>query len=1040
MKRTAAKGMKKNRGSVLVLAMVFMVMIMFLAGVFLQLTTVNIKSVVREAERIKASWIARAGISQQIHDLRGYYNLYQYRVSKDVAFGGGQYSIGSMALIGRGFHYSLIASVGEYPVSTSTVTDSMTARFAETARLEMNATTDFAQFMDLGNGTKSFYRTNINGPLHVNGNALIGKMYGASSFFKESSIFGPVIDCSQRINIKDGDPTSSWVGSDSHVLFAEGDTPDPFDVYYNYAVYSKTPEAWPHFSRVFFEAKGHSFWSDGPYDAKKYPCTVTKTADDGSTYSYNLLTDSSNGGKFINVPTMANITYKYFAHLITADWTMNWQHPLGKVTNITNYEIKVVPGQTDALPNKGLQTLHWWGPALNLGPVLFQADGFSYDIPSDRDLAYINVAMLRYDSWPNIPNLPIGYGQNSLYQGTDKTDLVNHPGDPVDPTNLPPTCINIDYPSKKLKITYPVVWGWWRFDTKPADTGQKWRGRRYTWAVLNLKSSNPGAPNGYAVDRVVDNATDQVFTLRGDVAANMPLDSTGLASVYNLTKPMSFSFSNNPPNDGTYPNTPSIPDYAVSPTDPWQDYNKKNLVRVRFVFGGFNGVKGYSSDPLYLAAQFTDEWRVVPVTPLGGANITVTGESDPNVSLTSVDTNGAAIFNQFSAVAGCDFSTGDIVFAKMVGGSQRGAKPGKWDVHSGSTVSGGTAWPYVANATLGYVRVEALWSHDFPTNLSVWLHDTQKVIKYDLSNVNEDNCPRPQVIGDLNDPIEKQKYGIIYCQVPVALYGVPKVPVTIFCEDDVYLGAINQSYLDNDQFWDTRKLHVFPTKYEDDAYQPVAVISKGVVYTDYTLAPQYETPNYDQTKISCNYYVGTDPKYDYNPDVFGHVNKRYYPKKLAVYHSLWSTDYFGDDDIQLGGSLGCFGRGYSNLITDPTAMYQPSPRYYGSHYRSLDSNLYSTHKYLNRMAPQAASTKFNARLENSGTYAKVYNNSFRTNPPPHAPNMVSIVSHNIMYDHASTQAFIENLQAALNTQDGTPDYSDQKFVATLHDLLSSLGE
>ena len=124
MKRTAAKGMKKNRGSVLVLAMVFMVMIMFLAGVFLQLTTVNIKSVVREAERIKASWIARAGISQQIHDLRGYYNLYQYRVSKDVAFGGGQYSIGSMALIGRGFHYSLIASVGEYPVSTSTVTGS----------------------------------------------------------------------------------------------------------------------------------------------------------------------------------------------------------------------------------------------------------------------------------------------------------------------------------------------------------------------------------------------------------------------------------------------------------------------------------------------------------------------------------------------------------------------------------------------------------------------------------------------------------------------------------------------------------------------------------------------------------------------------------------------------------------------------------------------------------------------------------------------------------------------------------------------------
>ena len=1037
MKRTAAKGMKRNRGSVLVLAMVFMVMIMFLAGVFLQLTTVNIKSVVKEAERIKASWIARAGISQQIHDLRGYYDLYQYRVSKDVAFGGGQYSIGSMALIGRGFHYSLVASVGEYPVSTSTVTDSTTARFAETARLEMNSTTDFVEFLDVKNGTRSLYRTNLNGPLHVNGNALIGKSYGACSFFKESSIFGPVIDCSQKINILGAFGESQFTGTDSHVLFAEGDTPDPFVAYYTSDTIKFTPESWPHFSRVFFEAKGHSFWPDGPYDAKKYPCTVTKTADDGSTYSYNLLADRDNGGKFINVPTMADLTYKYFGHLISPDWTMNWNHPIGKVTNITNYEIKVVPGQTDALPNKGLQTLHWWGPALNLGPVLFQADGFSYDIPTDRDLAYINVATLRYDSWPKIPNLPIGYGQNSYCETSDKTDIVNYPGDPVDPINLPPTCINVDGPNKKLKITYPVVWGWWRFDTKPADTGQMWRGRRYTWAVLNLKSSNPGAPNGYAVDRVVDSATDQVFTLRGDVAANMPLDGTGLDKIYALTTPMSFSYSNNPPNDGTYPNTPGLPaTYAVSPGDPAY---YKNKVRVRLVFGGYNGVQGYSTDPIYGAARFTDEWRVVPasVNALYGTTLTCTGESDPHVSLVSVYPDGTTpIFGQNHAVVGCEFSNGDIIFAKMAGGQQRGAIPGKW---SGTTwgsksvmVTPPVTWPYVPLSTLGYVRVEALWSHDFPTNLSVWLHDTQKVIKYDLSNVNEDNCPRPQVIGDLNDPIEKQKYGIIYCQVPVALYGVPKVPVTIYCEDDVYLGAINQSYLDNDQFWDTRKLHVFPTKYEDDAYQPVAVISKGVVYTDWTLAPQWETQNYDTTKISCNYYVGAGSG--------GQAAKYYYPKKLAVYHSLWSTDYTGDDDIQLGGSLYCYGRGYSNLIGDPTAMYQPSPKYFGSHYRSLDSNLYSTHKYLNRMCPQTGGTKFNARLENSGTYSKIYNNSFRTKAPPHAPNMVSIVSHNIMYDHSGAQAFIENLQTALNTQDGTPDYSDQKFVATLHDLLSSLGE
>ena len=1043
MKRTAANGMKRNRGSVLVLSMVFMVMIMFLAGVFLQLTTVNIKSVVKEAERIKASWIARAGISQQIHDLRAYYFLYQYRVSKDVPFAGGQYSIGSLALIGRGYHYSLLASLGEYPVSTSTVTDSSTARFAETARLEMNATTDFAEFQDVGTSVRTLNGVKMFGPMHINGYATVGKTYGACCFVKDGEIFGPVIDVSQKINVYEGDPLGQFKDNGTHVLFAETGPqgiPDPFDAYYNYTNYKYNPESWPGFSRVFFEAKSITKWQLGPYDAKKNPCAITKTADDGTSYSYNLLVDKDNGGKTINVPTMANISYKNFAHLITPEWTLNWSHPVGKVTKISNYEIQKVPGQTDASPLGGLTTFHWWGPALNLGTVQFQTQGFNFDIPVDRDLAYVNVAMMRYNDWPNLPNLPIGYGQNADYSGANSTttDYINDPG------NLPPTCVSIDYPSRKLNFTYPLVWGWWRFNKKPGDTGQKWRGRRYVWTALSRKSS----VNGYSDDRVVDNATDQVFTLRGDQASRMDT-SSAFSTIYHLSPTalfpnpaMTFSWSNNPPNDGTYPNAGNLPaTYAVGPGDTWEDYNTKNRVRIRLCFGCYNGVKiGNPAD------YFIDEWKVVPISasPLYGTTLTCTGEDDSHASLESVYPDGTTpIFNLHSAVVGCDFSNGDIVFAKTIGGSQRGAVPGRWSSKSGNSVSGSVAWPsYVNdpgnNNPFMYVRVEALWSHDFPTNLSVWLHDTVQVIKYDLSKINEDNCPRPQIIGDLNDPIEKQKYGVVYCQVPVALYGVPKVPVTIFCEDDVYVGAINQTHLDGDSFWDTSKLHTYSTKAESTDYQPVAIISKGLVFSDYSLAPQYETTNYRRDLITCNYFVGEDT--DLFTSLRGQM-KYYYPKKLAVFHLLWSTDYNGDDEIQYAASCQCLGRGNNNPYSPPIDMYNPIPYYYGSYYQSTDPTLYAKHKYLNRMCTQSgANKKFNFWADNNQMYTRIYNKRFRTNPPPHVPCTVNVVSHNIMYEPTQTQAFIENLQNALNTQDGLPDYSDASFVNTLHDLLTSIGE
>ncbi|OGF51011.1 MAG: hypothetical protein A2231_11730 [Candidatus Firestonebacteria bacterium RIFOXYA2_FULL_40_8] len=133
--------------------------------------------------------------------------------------------------------------------------------------------------------------------------------------------------------------------------------------------------------------------------------------------------------------------------------------------------------------------------------------------------------------------------------------------------------------------------------------------------------------------------------------------------------------------------------------------------------------------------------------------------------------------------------------------------------------------------------VKAIWSYDFDVSLGVraYIQKKVKVVKIDLSQIDSSNCPR-----DPRDPHNPNKYGVIFSEVPIVVMGVPKVPVTIVCPSDVYVGPINStSSGSNVDDWSHPK-NVIGSAIDDYAgFNPVGIISGGTIWFDFTFATSY---------------------------------------------------------------------------------------------------------------------------------------------------------------------------------------------------------
>jgi len=227
---------KKQKGSVLVLTLVLMVMLLFLTGVLLQLILLNYMHITKSAESEKAFWIAKAGLSEAKYyvvknwfdpDLdpnqnNGYTGIIDIckKMVRGKNFGtnsdgtvSGSYKVGISPINGPGVHEIVIASEGiTVPIEDYKRLDEYAAdvrkdgfRVSLILRLRMDSPTDYLFFWNGDSGMRLSYTTWINGPVYANGSFYIctnldtpstgGYVVNHQYFFKSETLKGPSIHC-----------------------------------------------------------------------------------------------------------------------------------------------------------------------------------------------------------------------------------------------------------------------------------------------------------------------------------------------------------------------------------------------------------------------------------------------------------------------------------------------------------------------------------------------------------------------------------------------------------------------------------------------------------------------------------------------------------------------------------------------------------------------------------------------------------------------------------------------------------------------------
>lgn len=236
-------------------------------------------------------------------------------------------------------------------------------------------------------------------------------------------------------------------------------------------------------------------------------------------------------------------------------------------------------------------------------------------------------------------------------------------------------------------------------------------------------------------------------------------------------------------------------------------------------------------------------------------------------------------------------------------------------------------------------------------------------VMVNLNKIDKNNCPKssyyPSGFADYNrngiqDSNEPDKYGIIYSKVPLVVYGSPKVPLTIICEEDVYLRSINKEYIQDD----------------DSKANPVGIISKKVVFIDHT-ADNTEGRNVILNKVAV--FTSANELYSFGgmggqASDWPNVEKELWFNKVRIIGSI----IYGITDLK--GEENCYKSYYNYDVS-----YQDREKIRDNHKNYIDSWM---HIYY---VIGTATITYNSNSYKFGTRPVIYANSFRNNPPPHMP-------------------------------------------------------
>ncbi|MFH1074042.1 MAG: hypothetical protein V1752_03040 [Candidatus Firestonebacteria bacterium] len=393
--------------------------------------------------------------------------------------------------------------------------------------------------------------------------------------------------------------------------------------------------------------------------------------------------------------------------------------------------------------------------------------------------------------------------------------------------------------------------------------------------------------------------------------------------------------------------------------------------------------------------------------------------SDPYAEEVRVNGSVWSRVTSFNAGGGneyqIDFTSGTISFG---------------DYHDTLNPGGSGARPSVG------AEIKVTWTHGFDPNITVYCQDPVEVLELDLNKITEESCPR-----DKKYPDDPDKYGIIYSKVPLMIKGVPKVPVTIVCEEDIYLGPVNSSYLN-----ENLDLSIPSSNYgeDDEELCPVGIITKKNLYMDFTYAPA--VPPYEEIILNS---FKTEYNDEYAPPykLLTH-NKVYigynWGRDTLNYYNYGSTTRSGDNMALTRRAIGGIVHYYEKLVKSDNATHYNARGIWGDNQYKIIGSMYT---YYDADYVKAVTLNYDdwRNLLANGVYYQdvstyLYSNSFRywkknkpltSGPPPHIPidmDIESLSSGNIN----AGEAFFTNLQTVLDR--------DLDYTTELSQAISALLE
>ena len=865
------------KGSVLILGLLIMAILLLFGGVFLSLTLTNFKTILAGSDDVKAFWIAKAGLEKMLYEIKINYfdkdvfNEIKKKYLAGIDFGSGKFKVGLVPITGQGIREILVVSegillneAGEKPYQSLS------------GKISLTTPADFAVFFaENGFLQTPWQHKKIYGPVHANGAIkfqcqprLQGAVFPGSSYFimKNNTLSGPTVS-STGITWRGNNPTFS--SNDEGLLkIGEGVTNYNYTTYTDNSYFTKEYE---YYHSVFYleGGAGDIYYPLLTYPGGKSPDEVFPVTKDGVTQP--LLTDGLHGGYKIYIPS-ANEIFKEYNAFIDKNWYIKSDYGNlcgGKIVKFFTNKVlkyKINGSGTSYTSDVGYEN----GELISFLGLLKKNEPFwTMDVqqptPSHQpDNKSYNYALLP----PGVFKVERVYLKNSA------SNLQEY---------VPPSNYTVQYEGTSWRHigawlgrlifsdTYTPVSGWGPYDEVWANslrnvylskTPVKYGTETYYRPFYDEGGVYSVSPLNYTISAngvitfktSIDEApiTEDAGSLLVYRTANMIYGNATVRSISGYTKRSSDTgVGNDPvaPNGYYLPpvaqeiDTPGVTEttgddvlgvcgfYSPANTDPFLAPETISIDRQGGIVDtrrtGSNQVTRCPLTPQTggtgVLAQYglQNRWAW-PGDGMPGMPYRIDNDEIPDYDgielkrLPPIDDNlmTLEVYNK---------STGS--FTTVSKNDYRIFKP--WGSISSNMIyfPAGVFPVDDPGIIAGTYQLLVTYRYAFRpiTKVSANLHTPQsvgypnvcidqyvKAVELNLANIREDNYP---------------EYGIIYSDVPLVVYGIPKKKITIVCKEDIYFGSINGSYYDEKGNYITSDLAM-----NDINAKPVGLISERGIF------------------------------------------------------------------------------------------------------------------------------------------------------------------------------------------------------------------